>query len=123
MEVLRRGSKKELSRRHLEGRNTPFGEYDPLRVCPRVVLTVPVLFFPSLSTRANAGPLQACAEALSRWRSGAILQETRTAGMGDCRESPFMNGEFTTVYTADWAFGFFMFRFRWNPVNFVPCCF
>ena len=32
--VLRRGSKKELSRRHLEGRNTPFREYDPLRVRP-----------------------------------------------------------------------------------------
>ena len=28
--VLRRGSKKGLSRRHLEGRNTPFREYDPL---------------------------------------------------------------------------------------------
>ena len=27
--VLRRGSKKELSRRHLEGRSTPFREYDP----------------------------------------------------------------------------------------------
>ena len=32
--VLRRGSKKGLSRRHLEGRNTPFREYDPLRVRP-----------------------------------------------------------------------------------------
>ena len=28
----RRGSKKGLSRRHIEGRNTPFQEYDPLRV-------------------------------------------------------------------------------------------
>ena len=28
--VLRRGSKKGLSRRHLEGRSTPFREYDPL---------------------------------------------------------------------------------------------
>ena len=27
--VLRRGSKKGLSRRHLEGRSTPFREYDP----------------------------------------------------------------------------------------------
>ena len=26
--VLRRGSRKGLSRRHLEGRNTPFQEYD-----------------------------------------------------------------------------------------------
>ena len=34
--VLRRGSKKGLSRRHLEGRNTPFREHDPLRVCPAV---------------------------------------------------------------------------------------
>ena len=32
--VLRRRSKKGLSRRHLEGRNTPFREYDPLGVCP-----------------------------------------------------------------------------------------
>ena len=32
--VLRRGSKKGLSRRHLEGRSTPFREYDPLGVCP-----------------------------------------------------------------------------------------
>ena len=31
--VLRRGSKKGLSRRHLEGRSTPFREYDPLGVC------------------------------------------------------------------------------------------
>ena len=30
----RRGSKKGLSRRHLEGRSTPFREYDPLGVCP-----------------------------------------------------------------------------------------
>ena len=28
--VLRRGSKKGLSRRHLEGRSTPFREYDPV---------------------------------------------------------------------------------------------
>ena len=34
--VLRRGSKKGLSRRHLEGRNTPFREYDPLGVRPTV---------------------------------------------------------------------------------------
>ena len=27
--------KKGLSRRHLEGRSTPFREYDPLGVCPR----------------------------------------------------------------------------------------
>ena len=32
--ILRRGSKKGLLRRHLEGRNTPFQEYDPLRVRP-----------------------------------------------------------------------------------------
>ena len=32
--VLRRGSKKGLSRRHLEGRSTPFREYDPVGVCP-----------------------------------------------------------------------------------------
>ena len=32
--VLRRVSKKGLSRRHLEGRNTPFQEYDPLGVRP-----------------------------------------------------------------------------------------
>ena len=32
--VLRRGSKKGLSRRRLEGRNTPFREYGPLRVRP-----------------------------------------------------------------------------------------
>ena len=32
--VLRRGSKKGLSRRHLEGRSTPSREYDPLGVCP-----------------------------------------------------------------------------------------
>ena len=31
--VLRRGSRKGLSRRHLEGRSTPFREYDPLGVC------------------------------------------------------------------------------------------
>ena len=30
--VLGRGSKKGLSRRHLEGGNTPFREYDPLGV-------------------------------------------------------------------------------------------
>ena len=30
--VLRRGYKKGLSRRHLEGRTTPFQEYDPVRV-------------------------------------------------------------------------------------------
>ena len=34
--ALRRGSKKGLSRRHLEGRNTPFREYDPLGVRPIV---------------------------------------------------------------------------------------
>ena len=34
--VLRRASKKGLSRRHLEGRNTPFREYDPLGVRPKV---------------------------------------------------------------------------------------
>ena len=33
--VLRRGSKKGLSRRHLEGRSTPFRVYDPVGVCPR----------------------------------------------------------------------------------------
>ena len=33
--VLRRGSKKGLSRRRLEGRSTPFREYDPVGVCPR----------------------------------------------------------------------------------------
>ena len=32
--VLRRGSKKGLSRRHLEGANTPFLEYDPVGVRP-----------------------------------------------------------------------------------------
>ena len=32
--VLRRGSKKGLSRRHLEGRSAPFREYDPVGVCP-----------------------------------------------------------------------------------------
>ena len=32
--VLRRGSKKGLSRRHLKGRSTPFREYDPVGVCP-----------------------------------------------------------------------------------------
>ena len=32
--ILRRGSKNGLSRRHLEGRNTPFQECDPLRVRP-----------------------------------------------------------------------------------------
>ena len=32
--VLRRGSKKGLSRRHLEGRNTPIREYDPVGVRP-----------------------------------------------------------------------------------------
>ena len=32
--VLRRGSKKGLSRRQLEGRSTPFREYDPLGVRP-----------------------------------------------------------------------------------------
>ena len=32
--VLRRGSEKGLSRRHLEGRNTPFREYDPIGVRP-----------------------------------------------------------------------------------------
>ena len=32
--VLRRGSKKGHSRRHLEGGNTPFREYDPLGVRP-----------------------------------------------------------------------------------------
>ena len=36
--VLRRGSKKGLSRRHLEGRSTPFREYGPLGVCPREML-------------------------------------------------------------------------------------
>ena len=35
--VLRRGSKKGLSRRHLEGGSTPFREYDPLGVCPILV--------------------------------------------------------------------------------------
>ena len=33
--VLRRGSKKGLSRRHLEGRSTPFREYNPVGVCPK----------------------------------------------------------------------------------------
>ena len=33
--VLRRGSKKGLSRRHPEGRKTPFREYDPVGVCHR----------------------------------------------------------------------------------------
>ena len=32
--VLRGGSKKGPSRRHLEGRNVPFREYEPLRVHP-----------------------------------------------------------------------------------------
>ena len=32
--VLRRGSKKGLSRRHLEGRSTPLREYDPVGVRP-----------------------------------------------------------------------------------------
>ena len=32
--VLRRGSKKGVSKRHLEGRNTPFREHDPLPVRP-----------------------------------------------------------------------------------------
>ena len=39
--VLRRGSKKGLSRRHLEGRSTPFREYDPVGVCPIVGPTRP----------------------------------------------------------------------------------
>ena len=35
--LLRRGSKKGLLRRHLEGRNTPFRDYDhPLRVRPTI---------------------------------------------------------------------------------------
>ena len=34
---LRKGSKKGLSRRHLEGRSTPFFRgYDPLGVCPKL---------------------------------------------------------------------------------------
>ena len=33
--LLRRGSKKGHSRRHLEGRSLPFREYDPVGVCPR----------------------------------------------------------------------------------------
>ena len=36
--VLRRGSEKRLSRRHPEGRNTPFREYDPLGVRPTVAV-------------------------------------------------------------------------------------
>ena len=32
--ILRRGSKKGLSRRHLEGGNTAFREYDPVGVRP-----------------------------------------------------------------------------------------
>ena len=32
--VVRRGSKKGLLRRHLEGKNTPCQEYDPLRARP-----------------------------------------------------------------------------------------
>ena len=35
--VLRRGSKKGLSRRRLEGRNTPFRVYDPL-ACARAIV-------------------------------------------------------------------------------------
>ena len=35
--VPRRGSKKGLSRRHLEGGNTPFLEYDPVGVRPKKV--------------------------------------------------------------------------------------
>ena len=36
--VLRSGSKKGLLRRHLEGRNTSFEEYDPFRVRPKNLL-------------------------------------------------------------------------------------
>ena len=41
-EKLRRGSKKELSRRHFEGRNTPCREYDPLSVRVASCESVPV---------------------------------------------------------------------------------
>ena len=34
--VFIRGSKKGLSRRHLEGRSTPFREYNALGVCPKL---------------------------------------------------------------------------------------
>ena len=34
--VLRRGSKKGHSRRHLEGRSTPFREYDAVGMCPKL---------------------------------------------------------------------------------------
>ena len=37
--VLRRGSKKGLSRRRLEGRNTPFREYDPIGMRPKYRLS------------------------------------------------------------------------------------
>ena len=38
--VRRRGSKKGLSRRHLESRSTPFREYDPLGVCPTQIARI-----------------------------------------------------------------------------------
>ena len=47
--VLRRGSKKGLSRRHLEGRSTPFREYDPVGVCPRNTGANDFAYFPQES--------------------------------------------------------------------------
>ena len=47
--VLRRGSKKGLSRRHLEGRNTPFREYDHVGVRPMGV----GVFFPPFKSPKN----------------------------------------------------------------------
>ena len=57
--LLRRGSKKGLSRRHLEGRNTPFPEYDPLGVCPinlRFFSTVALESFLGLSLSTVGSP-------------------------------------------------------------------
>ena len=49
--VLRRGSKKGLSRRHLEGGNTPFREYDPVGVRP-----IFEFFFSTPGPRGLANP-------------------------------------------------------------------
>ena len=74
--VLRRGSKKELSRRHLEGRSAPFRDCDPVGVCPRcrtLLWLVKMVKEWNCCRRQQLSSATRCRSRSSRraWRSGA----------------------------------------------------
>ena len=96
--VLRRGSKKGLSRRHLEGRSTPFRAYDPLGVCP--IDTQETLLKPGkpclpLKSFLCLEPFLSCQRRVSHW--SRVVYGPRS------NKRCFLNGVFQSGLFKRWS--------------------